>query len=227
MARAPVIGDVRTVDDVPGEFTAVWLDAFEHRENAEFVFAASGGATARRCYERLATTASIVDWEAVEVVWTDERCVPPDSEHSNERLVREALLEPVGGVGAVHPMRCEDGPEAYEAVIRRIGRIDLTHLGLGADGHTASLFRGSPALQRPPERLVAANRDPTGTNPFPRMTLTFGGLARSRLAVFTVEGQEKRNALARVMADDPTVPATHVRAACVNWIVDRSAAGLG
>jgi 6-phosphogluconolactonase len=219
-----VIGEIRTVDDVPREFTAVWLDAFEHRANAEFVFAVSGGATARRCYERLATTATIVDWRLVAVVWTDERCVPPDSEHSNERLVREALIEPVGGVGATYPMRCENGPDAYEAVLRRIGRIDLAHLGLGADGHTASLFPGSPAMQLPPERLVAANRDPIGTNPFPRMTLTLGGLARSRLAVFTVEGEEKRNALARVMADDPTAPATHVRAACMIWLVGRSAA---
>jgi 6-phosphogluconolactonase len=219
-----MIGEIRTVDDVPGEFTSVWLDAFEHRANAEFVFAVSGGATARRCYERLATTATIVDWQLVEVVWTDERCVPPDSEHSNERLVREALIEPVGGVGATHPMRCENGPDAYEAVLRRIRRIDLAHLGLGADGHTASLFPGSSAMQLPPERLVAASRDPTGTNPFSRMTLTLGGLARSRLAVFTVEGEEKRNALARVMADDPTAPATHVRATCMIWLVGRSAA---
>lgn len=220
-----MIGEIRTVDDVPGEFTAVWLDAFEHRANAVFVFAASGGATAKRCYARLAaTSATLVDWRSVEVVWTDERCVPPDSKHSNERLAREALIGPVGGVGATHPMRCETGPAPYEAVLHRIGTIDLAHLGLGPDAHTASLFPGSPAMQLSPDRLVAINRDPTGTNPFPRMTLTLGGLARTRLAVFTVEGEEKRNALARVMADDPTAPATHVRADRVIWIADRSAA---
>ncbi|HZA76307.1 MAG TPA: 6-phosphogluconolactonase [Acidimicrobiales bacterium] len=221
-----MIGELRTVEDVPGEFTSIWLNAYEHRASAVFVFAASGGATAKRCYERLAATAAtVINWRSVEVVWTDERCVPPDSEHSNEGLAREVLISRIGGVGATYPMRCETGPDSYDALLRRLGAIDLAHLGLGADGHTASLFPGSPAMRLPPERLVAASRDPTGINPFPRMTLTLGALARSRLAVFTVEGEAKREALARVMANDPTAPATHVRARRVVWIVDRSAAG--
>jgi 6-phosphogluconolactonase/glucosamine-6-phosphate isomerase/deaminase len=220
-----VIGELRVVDDVSGEFASVWLDAYEHRPGIPFAFAASGGDTARRCYRRLAELGAAVDWRSVEIVFTDERCVPPDSPHANQRLVREELVEPVGGVGAVHPMRCEAGPDAYQALLSRLGAIDLAHLGLGPDGHTASLFPGSPALLLPSERLVALTEDPTGTNPFPRMTLTLGGLACSHLAVFTAEGERKRDALARVRAGDPTVPAGQVRADRVIWLADPAAAG--
>ncbi len=153
----------------------------------------SGGDTARRCYERLADDAGTqVDWWKVDLYWGDERCVPLDHVDSNYRLVREALLERVGAANANYPMRCEDGPDAYQLRLGELGRLDVVHLGLGHDGHTASLFQGSPALDADPGRLVTINVDPSGRNPHQRMTLTFAGIARARLVIVTVSGEEKR-----------------------------------
>ena len=133
--------------------------------------------------------------------------MPHDSPESNYRLAREALLEQVGAVNANYPMRCDEGPDPYQLRLGELGRLDLVHLGLGADGHTASLFPGSPGLDADPGRLVVMNEDPTGRNPHPRMTLTFAGIARARLVLVTVAGEEKREALARVRAGDADVPA--------------------
>lgn len=219
-------GTVVVVDDVAAEFADRVVEAFHRRPGDGFGFALSGGPTARRCYERLAADAGDqIDWWQVDIYWGDERCVPPDSPDSNERLGREALLERVGAANAIYPMRCEEGPDPYQQRIAQAGRLDLVHLGLGPDGHTASLFPGSPALEADPGRLVVLNEDPTGTNPLPRMTLTFSGLARARLVIFTVSGAAKRDAFARVRAGDPECPATRVRADHVLWLVDREAAG--
>jgi 6-phosphogluconolactonase len=122
-------------------------------------------------------------------------------------------------------MRCDDGPDPYQQRVAQAGRLDVVHLGLGPDGHTASLFPGSPALDADPGRLVVMNEDPKGRNPHERMTLTFSGIARARLAVVTVEGEEKRDAFAGVCAGDPQLPATRIRADRVIWLVDPAAAG--
>jgi len=98
------------------------------------------------------------------------------------------------------------------------------HLGLGPDGHTASLFPESAALDADPGRLVVMNDDPLAVNPHRRMTLTFAGIARARLVIVTVAGEAKREALARVMAGEP-VPASRIAADQVVWLVDRAAAG--
>src|SRR5205823_5769238 len=100
---------------------------------------------------------------------------------------------------------------------------DVTHLGLGPDGHTASLFPGSPALDADPGRLVCLNSDPNSRNPHPRMTLTLSGIARSRLVLFTVAGASKREALQAVV-DGADLPAARVEAERVVWLVDREAA---
>ncbi len=219
-------GEVIVVDDVPGEFSERVVEAFLNRPGDGFSLVLSGGDTARRCYERLAADgADQVDWWQVDVYWGDERCVPPDDPDSNERLVREALLERVGAANAVFPMRCDEGPDPYQQRVAQAGRLDLVHLGLGADGHTASLFPGSTALDADPGRLVVMNEDPTGTNVHRRMTLTFSGIARARLAVVTVEGKQKREAFAAVRAGDPDVPATRIRADRLVWLVDPDAAG--
>jgi 6-phosphogluconolactonase len=218
-------GELVVVDDVAGEFAERVIEAFHSRPNDGFSLALSGGDTARRCYERLADDAgNQIDWWKVDVYWGDERCVPLDDEDSNYRLGREALLERLGAVNANYPMRCHDGPDPYQLRIGELGRIDVVHLGLGADGHTASLFPGSPALDADPGRLVVMNTDPSGRNPHPRMTLTFAGIARARLVLVTVAGAEKREALARI-ANGEDLPANRLRADQILWIVDPEAAG--
>ena len=221
-------GELVVVDDLPGEFAECVIEAYHARPSEHFALALSGGATARRCYERLADVgAEQIDWWHVDVYWGDDRCVPSDHEDSNERLGREALLERVGAAHAVYPMRCDEGPEAYQLRVGDVGRFDVVHLGLGADGHTASLFPDSPALDADPGLLVVLNEDPSARNVHRRMTLTLAGLARARLVVFTVSGEEKRDAMARVYAGDD-VPANRVTAERVLWLVDRSAApGVG
>jgi len=221
-----VNGEVITVDDVPGEFSERVVEAFLHRPGDGFSLVLSGGDTARRCYERLAADGGDqIDWWQVDIYWGDERCVPPDDADSNERLVREALLERVGAANAVYPMRCEEGPDAYQQRVAQAGRLDFVHLGLGPDGHTASLFPGSTALDADPGRLVVLNDDPKGNNSHQRMTLTYSGIARARLAVVTVEGESKREAFAAVRRGDADMPATRITADRVIWLVDRAAAG--
>ncbi len=122
-------------------------------------------------------------------------------------------------------MRCDEGAEAYQLRVGELGRFDLVHLGLGPDGHTASLFPESEALTADPGRLVMINEDPLGHNPHPRMTLTFEGIRRARLVVVTVDGATKTGALARVRDGDPTAPASHVEADRVVWLVDHAALG--
>ena len=213
------------MDDVPGGFAKRVIDAFIDRPDATFSVAVSGGETARRCYQRLAADgAEAIDWWAVDLFWGDERCVEPDSDESNERLVREALLERVGAANEVHPMRCDEGPEPYQLKISALPAIDIVHLGMGPDGHTASLFPGSPALDADAGRLVVMNQDPSGRNPHRRMTFTFSAIARARLVLITVEGEEKREAFARVQAGED-LPVARVRAPKVVWLVDRVAAG--
>ncbi|MDQ1401921.1 MAG: 6-phosphogluconolactonase [Actinomycetota bacterium] len=217
-------GELVIVDDVPGAFAQRVVEAFQARPDDGFSIALSGGETARACYECLATVgAEPIDWWQVDVYWGDERCVALDDPASNFRLGREALLEKVGAANAMYPMRCEEGPDPYQLRLGDVGRLDVIHLGLGKDGHTASLFPDSPALDADPGRLVVRNEDPSGNNPYPRMTLTFSGIERGRLILVTVKGAEKQEAMQAVY-DGRDVPAARVRADRVVWLVDPSAA---
>ena len=219
-----VNGELIIVDDVPGAFARRVIDAFTARTDDEFCIALSGGATARECYERLAEDgAASIDWWRVNVYWGDERCVPGNHPDSNQLLGRQALLERVGAANAVYPMRCEDGPDAYQLRVGELGKFDVVHLGLGPDGHTASLFPESSGLDADPGRLVVLNRDPLGHNPHDRMTLTFSGIARSRLVLFTVAGEAKQSAM-QAIADGADLPAARVRGDRVVWLVDPAAA---
>lgn len=218
-------GELIVVDDVASAFAERVVAAFDTRPNDEFTIALSGGETARQCYEALARDAAdSIDWWKVDFYWGDERAVPLDHPESNYRLAREALLERIGAANMVHPMECTRGADPYHLRIGEIGAFDLVHLGLGADGHTASLFADSPALHADPGRLVAMNHDPSGANPFERMTLTFSGIARSRMAIVTVSGESKRDAMAAVVRGDD-VPASRLDAPRLIWLVDRAAAG--
>jgi 6-phosphogluconolactonase len=219
MARiiADVDGQVRVVDNVPAAFAAT-VTAEARRS-----IALSGGSTARQCYELLAT--ADVEWGRIEVFLGDERWVPVHDPESNEGMARIAFLDEVAPL-AIHSMAgagatIEEAASAYDRLLRASPPIDLVHLGLGPDGHTASLFPGSPTLDEI-DRLVVATGD--DLHPYPRLTLTLPAIARARLVVFTVAGEDKREAFARVRNGDD-LPATRVRAERVVWLVDHAAAG--
>jgi 6-phosphogluconolactonase len=116
-------------------------------------------------------------------------------------------------------MRCEEGADPYQLRIGELGKFDLVHLGLGPDGHTASLFPGTPAVDEQ-ERFVVENGD--AEHPHGRLTFTFPAIARAALAVVTVEGEEKREPIRRIRAGED-LPGARIRAAQVLWIGDRSA----
>jgi len=143
------------VDDVPRAFSEAVLEAFASRPGPRFALVLSGGATARECYEVLARSdPGSIDWSVVDVYIGDERYVPPDDDDANQRLVRESLLERVGPVGGYHPMPTESPLDECAAAYQRVMAdlvtgpgIDLIHLGLGPDGHTASLFPDTASLE--------------------------------------------------------------------------------
>jgi 6-phosphogluconolactonase len=227
----PPHGELRLVEDVPQAFTDLVEElalgcAGEPPDppgSARVGIALSGGETARACYERLAESTR-VPWPQIDCYLGDERCVPPDDRDANQKMIREALLEHVA-VGTFHPMEC-DRAEEYGSLIERAGPLQLIHLGLGPDGHTASLFPGSAALNAPSGKLVAHNLDPSGRNPHERLTLTFEAINRARLAVFTVSGASKHDALLRVLTGED-LPASRVRAERVVWLCDSDALGEG
>jgi len=207
------------VDDVPAAFAD--LVGAEMPTSIAF----SGGSTARQSYEQVAARGGAIAWPGVDVWFGDERWVPVDAGDSNEGMARAALLDHVP-VRAVHSLRgagdtIDQAAAAYDADVAAAPPIDLVHLGLGPDGHTASLFPGSAALAVD-DRFVVPNED--DLHPHLRLTFTFPALARSRLVVFTVAGEDKRDALARVRAGED-VPAARVDAERVVWLVDPAALG--
>jgi 6-phosphogluconolactonase len=213
------MGEVQVVEHVSRAFAD--LVATE----APRSIALSGGDTARRCYARLAAVGAL-DWSAVSVFFGDERWVSVDDPDSNEGMARVVLLGAVTP-GTIHSLRdagdtVDSAAAAYDKLVREEPPIDLLHLGLGPDAHTASLFPGSAALHER-ERFVVTNGDKL--HPHPRLTFTYPAIARSRLVVFTVAGPGKAEAFARVR-DGDDVPAAHVEAERIVWLVDPTAAGV-
>jgi 6-phosphogluconolactonase len=216
------------VDDVARAFSDAVLEAFAARPGPRFALVLSGGPTAKACYELLATAGG-VDWSVVDVFVGDERVVPPDDDDANQRLIKEALLDPVGGVGSFSPMptfgpvgECVAGYQRTMSDLVTGPGIDLIHLGMGPDGHTASLFPGAPTLDAEPGVLVAATEDPNGVNPHPRLTLTLSAINSARTAVFTVAGASKADAVAALLRGDD-LPAARVHAGRTLWLVDGAA----
>lgn len=177
----------------------------------------TGGSTPARAYELAAALQP--DWGRVSVWWGDERCVPPDDERSNYRLTAEALLDRLETPPAeIHRIRGELPPEqgARELDAELEGAIlDLMLLGLGPDGHLASLFPGSPQLQVEDRRAASG---PAGLDPFvDRVTMTMPTIRSARQIVFLVTGAEKADAVAAAFAGPvtETVPASLARLAPV------------
>ena len=164
---------------------------------------------------------------SVDVFFGDERWVDVQDPGSNEGMARLAFLDEVEP-RAIHshaPRRATTSrrpPRRTTRCVRAEPPIGLVHLGLGPDGHTASLFPGAPQLDEQ-SRFVVPSGD--AQHPLPRLTLTYPALARAELIVFTVDGSAKRDALAGVRRGDQTLPASRVRAARVVWLVDEAAAG--
>lgn len=183
--------------------------------------ALAGGATPQPLYAALARHAYA--WDEVDAFMGDERCVPLDHPDSNFGKAREALLSKVPA--RAHPMPGETcDADAYERTLRErfgdeIPSLDLVFLGIGEDGHTASLFPGDPALEER-ERWVARVDRPD----HPRLTLTLPVLNSARAAMFLIEGDAKRDAVRRLLEGDPGIPAARVEADRVLVVTDRAAA---
>jgi 6-phosphogluconolactonase len=226
----------------PAALTAAAAEEFVRRAIAangspgRFRVALSGGSTPTALYDRLATEAVSrrIDWARVEVFFGDERCVPPDAAASNYRLAQDHLLGRVPiPQRNVHRIRGEDDPEqaaaAYEHELREAfsapgSRFDLVLLGLGEDGHTASLFPGTAAV-REQNRWVMAVAAPSMW----RVTLTPAVINDAAEVVFVVAGREKAPILRRVLEGPhkpDTLPAQLIapRAGRLRWLVDAAAA---
>jgi 6-phosphogluconolactonase len=231
-------------DAAAGQFVAIAGDAIAAR--GEFVVALSGGSTPRPTYERLAREplASRVMWSRVQVVWGDERCVPPGYAESNYRMARETLLDNVPVPAAnVHRIHGEDDPAAaaalYEATLRALlktpagppraapgARIDLVLLGLGDDGHTASLFPGSAAAHEQTRWVMAEH--PAVASMW-RVTLTPVVINAAAEVLFLVSGGAKASVVRRVLEGPhrpQELPAQGIAPSNgrVRWCVDAAAA---
>ncbi len=177
--------------------------------------ALTGGTTPGLAYELAAEQEP--DWSSASVWWGDERCVPPDDERSNYLLARERLLDRLSGQpGAVHRIRGELGAEAaaeeYDEALDGV-TLDLVLLGLGADGHAASLFPGRPTLDERERRAIPAE---AGLEPFvERVTLTVPVLCGAPEVLFMVTGESKAEATERAFGRPPDrdTPASLIRSA--------------
>jgi 6-phosphogluconolactonase len=199
-------------------------------ERGACYWALAGGETPRGCYVRLAQPPyrDALPWRSVFVYWSDERQVPLDDPASNYAMAKAALLDHV----PIPPRQVFPLVGDPTSALRRIPaddrgwpRLDIIHLGMGEDGHTASLFPGSSALQEA-QALVA--RVPDAPKPPPeRLTLTLPVINAARAVLFMVQGASKKDALARVLRRDPALPASHVQPVDgeLHFLVDRAAMG--
>jgi 6-phosphogluconolactonase len=206
-------GQVRVVDDVPRAFARIVA------ELAPRSIALSGGDLAKQSYAAL--RGEPFQWSATEVFFGDERMVPIESDDSNEGVARRVLLDAVGP-RTVHSL-VQSGADAYDALVRSHPPLDLVHLGLGPDGHTASLFPGSPALEVR-DRYVVETED--AAHPHRRLTFTFPAIAHSGVVIVTVAGAEKREPIERIRAGED-LPGARIRAPRVLWLGDVEALGAG
>ena len=206
------------------------------QEAAELLAAASGhvaitgGSTPRVAYERAAGLRE--DWSGVDFWFTDERCVGPEHEHSNFGMANRALLSSAEGA-TVHRMRGELGPEdgaaAYENELGEFGpeALDLILLGVGPDAHICSLFPGDDALGERERRVVGV--ETPGMAPLvSRITLTLPVVNASARIVFLVTGEDKAEAMQRVLAGppDPRAPGSLVAEGAIALLDPAAAARL-
>ncbi|MGE0488025.1 MAG: 6-phosphogluconolactonase [Vulcanimicrobiota bacterium] len=223
-ARVEVLDDLEAIS----QFALRRLQQALAAADGDFHLALAGGSTPKHLYGLM--SGQDLPWHRIHLWWGDERHVPHDHQDSNFRMVKEALLDKIGlSSDQIHPWPYHDDPsrtaEAYEQELRaRFGdeaTFDLTFLGMGDDGHTASLFPGTSALQVQ-DRLAVANRvEQLDTW---RLTLTYPALARSSEVLFLVAGAGKAEALEQVL-EEGRLPSAQVRAReQLVFAVDKAAA---
>jgi len=214
---------------------AEWLCALANAGDRAFAVCLSGGSTPRRLYDYLAdpTFASRFPWGRAHWFWGDERFVPHDHRDSNFRMAREAFLSRVPiPAENIHPIPTEyltpdQSAAEYETTLKRFygadtlkssrPLFDVTLLGIGEDGHTASLFPGQPALREVRRWAVPV----IGAKAEPRITLTYPVLDSSGDAAFLAVGGDKSNIVTRAQRGDRTIPAAMIRpVGRLHWFMD-------
>jgi 6-phosphogluconolactonase len=229
-------------DEALAHDVAEWLCGLARASGRTFAVSLSGGSTPRRLYECLATPeiASRFPWNRVHWFWGDERFVPHDHPDSNFRMARDAFLSrvpvPVDNIHAVptEGLSPNEAASAYETTLKRFygadklapdrPLFDVTLLGIGEDGHTASLFPGQSTLQETKRWAVAV----IGAKAEARITLTYQVLDSSREVAFLVTEKEKRGVVARAQAGDRRLPAAVIHpVGRLHWFMDRATAPAG
>jgi 6-phosphogluconolactonase len=224
IARPDITMDVLADPAALAERVAEWLLAMAMAKGGAFSVALSGGSTPRTLYRRLAEAPyrESFPWSRAHWFWGDERFVPPDDALSNYRMVREAMLSlvpvPAGNIHAVPTERTspDAAATAYERDLKAFygaehldsarPLFDVVLLGLGEDGHTASLFPGTSVLEERKKWVAAV----IGAKSEARITMTYPVLDSTRHVAFLVTGKEKASILARLRRGDETLPAAHV-----------------
>jgi 6-phosphogluconolactonase len=231
--------DIEALSRAAAELFAIEARRAES-ERGRFAVLLAGGETPRRCYELLAEAPvrDRVPWDAVHVFWGDERCVPANDRRSNAAMARRALLDHVPVPEAqIHPISCagapREGAAKYEGLLRAFfgggpPRFDLVFLGLGENGHTASLFPGTAVLEEQERWVAEVHVAEEGLH---RVTLTAPAINQAALVAFLAAGEEKAAVLREALegnTDPRLLPARLIRP--VNgellWLVDRAAARL-
>lgn len=236
MKNIHILNDPRELADYAAKFFISKAQAAIDSRN-RFSVALSGGNTPRELYARLAKSdlTSRVNWEAVHLFWGDERCVPPDHADSNYRMVKESLGVPIPAQN-IHRIKGEIAPDKaaaqYEnellSFFGNAPRFDLILLGLGDDGHTASLFPFSPALQERTRWAVAVSHETPPPPLVSRVTLTPGTINAARQVVFLISGAGKAKRLAEIF-HGPSQPdlfpalAIQPRNGNLLWLIDQAA----
>jgi 6-phosphogluconolactonase len=237
MPQKPARIEVAKDPEALAHRAAGWITDLAAASRDRFAICLSGGSTPRRLYRLLAESPyrDTLPWDRVHWFWGDERFVPWDDPDSNYGMVRAALLGrapvPPGNIHGIPTNGLPaDAAAAYERVLKsRYGSesldptrplFDIQILGLGPDGHTASLIPGTSVLEER-HRWVA---EVIGGRPEPRITLTYPALESSRHTAFLVAGAEKRETLSRTLAGDQALPAARLRPVDeLIWFVDEAA----
>ena len=229
--------DIQADGDAVAHHVAEWLTERALAAPDRFTVCLSGGSTPKTLYGLLATEfRDRFPWERTHLFFGDERFVPQDHPDSNYRMVREAMLDHVPlNPAQIHPWATDTTPEECaeryaDTLIRFYGRdtlepgrplFDVNFLGLGEDGHTASLFPGVAALQERSKWTAAV----IGAKPEPRLTLTYPVLDSAKTVAFLVAGAGKKAILARALAGDTQLPAVGVQPVGEKiWFTDKAAA---